>query len=155
MLKKLQLVKLLIPSARMHLIKSLNSVGASATLTKYASGKWSNIVFDFLMDSDQPLFQDFGRLLLFPMSVIFGSGRYERTSNVTRENISHYMRRGAPAGDHFVSLRESGKLFRGYYRPNRYLLVLRMFSSCKNTSIPVKFYCECFIFTRLPEPCCD
>jgi len=58
------------------------------------------------MDSDQPLYQDFGRLLLFPMSVIFGSGRYERTSNVTRENISHYMRRGAPAGDHFVSLRE-------------------------------------------------
>jgi hypothetical protein len=67
-------------------------------------------VFDFLMDYDQTLYQDFGRLLLFPMSVIFGSGRPERTSNVTRESISHYMRRGAPTGDHFVSLTESGQL---------------------------------------------
>jgi len=113
--------------------------------------KFFVIVFDFLMDSDQPLYQDFGRLLLFPKSVIFGSGRYERRSNVTRENISHYMRRGAPAGDHFVSLRESRKLLRGYYRPNRYLRVLRMHSSCESTSIPVKFYSEPIIFTRLPE----
>jgi len=106
------------------------------------------------MGSDQPLYQDFCRLLLFPMSVIFGSGRYERKSNVTRENISHYMRRGAPAGDHFVSLRESGKLLRDYYRPNRYLRVLRKRGSCESTSTTVKLYCERFIFARLPEPCC-
>jgi hypothetical protein len=101
---------MLTPSARMHLIKRLNSAGGSVARTKCTSGKWSNIVFDFLMDSDQPLYQDFVRLLLFPMSVIAGSGRYEITSNVTRENISHYMRRGDPAGDHLVSLRESGEI---------------------------------------------
>jgi hypothetical protein len=105
--------------------------------------------FDFLMDYDQPFYQDFGRLLLFPMSVIFGSGRSERTSNVTRENISHYMRRGAPTGDRFVSFRESGQLFWCYYLQNRYLRVLRIHSACETSSIRVKFYFELFILTRL------
>jgi len=112
-------------------------------------------VFDFLMDSDQPLYQDFGRLLLFPMSVIFGSGRYERTSNVTIENISHYMRRGAPAGDHFVSIRESGKCCEviiivqtdtcGFLECT---VLVKVLQSLLNSTV-------LFVFTRLREPCYD